>query len=213
MGSLETTKKSKKQLILDALGSGQPQRFSDIRKIAGSFLPIQELLDDGKIVKIAKGLYGLAGRHQDWNSLATMGLRYPEAVICLDTAASYHGLTTQNPHEVFAAFLYGKKAIPRVEEMAVRSFRWRDASMTVGVETIEVADGIKVKMTSPERTVVDLLRFMSRRGDDEHAMEALNTYASAGGAMRSLIELSRKLKCEKTVRPFTTMISGLRSLP
>lgn len=204
--------KTKKQMVLDLLSAGQPQRFAAIRSIAGSFIPIQELLDEGKIVKVAKGLYSLAGAHENWNSLATIGFRYPEAVICLDTAASYHGLTTQNPHEVFAAFLYGSSSIPRSEELSVRAFRWRRTALEVGVETVEIA-GIPVKMTSPARTVVDLIRFMSRRAGDEEAVEALRAYVDSGGDMKSLIKISRLLHCEKTVRPYTTVISGLRSLP
>jgi len=203
-------KVTKKQQVLDALASGRPMRFAEVRKIAGSYIPIQELIEEGRVVRVAEGIYGLPEQHQDWNSLATLGLRYPNAVVCLDTAAAYHQLTTQNPHDVFAAFPYGKTVGPRHNESWVRSFRWREKPMEVGVEKIEVS-GVEVQITSAARTVVDLLRFRSRRGDDEQAIDALNSFMENNGDMKSLIQFSKLLNCENSVRPFTTALSGLRN--
>jgi predicted transcriptional regulator of viral defense system len=209
--NVRISKDDRKKQVLAFLAA-QPRRFADVREVAGSQLAIQELLEEDLIVKVAKGVYDLAGRHQEWSSLATFGVRYPEAVVCLDTAAAYHGLTTQNPHEIFAAFLFGKASAPRNSDLAVRGFRWRHDSMTVGIETIMVSD-VPVKMTSPARTVIDFLRLMSRNGATEHAIEALNSYAGKGGNMITLIKLARDLKCEATVRPYTTMIGGMRNVP
>jgi predicted transcriptional regulator of viral defense system len=201
----------RKQEILGFLAD-QPRRFTDLRKIAGSFRIIQEMLDEGSIEKIGIGVYGIAGRNRECDSLAAFAMRYPEAVVCLDTAAAYHGLTTQNPHQIHAAFLYGKDAIPRTKDDNVKSYRWRIEPMQEAIDQI-VVGGVTVKMTSQARTVIDLLRFMSRSGENEHAIEALNSYTARGGDLKALMKLSKKLRCEATVRPYLMMAGGLRSMP
>src|SRR5690606_11377972 len=110
---------------------------------------------------------------------AMLATRHPNAVICLASAAAYHGLTTQNPYEVWAAFPYGKTSIPTSSDPEVRGFRWRGASMEVGIDVVDVG-GVPVRMTSPARTVVDLLRTKGRTGEVEAAMEALRGFASGG---------------------------------
>jgi len=202
------TKEQRKAQALEAVASGRPVRYAELRRITRSYAVIEELMAEGRIERMSAGLYGLPGRDESWNSFAMLGTRYPDAVICLASAAAYHGLTTQNPYEVWAAFPYGKTSIPKSSDLAVRGFRWRGPSMEVGIETADVG-GVPVRVTSPARTVVDLIRTKGRTGEDEAAMEALRSFVSRG-KVPDLVKVARALGCEGKIRPFTEAAMGFR---
>lgn len=194
----------RRKAVLDLLSGGPPRSYSEIRRVAGSHLPIRALIDEGAIQKLPLGLYGLPERDASWDSLASFSLRYPSAVVCLATAAAFHGLTNQNPHEIWAAFPY-EQSLPRNSELSCRGFRWRGPAMTAGVETFQTGGG-SVRMTNPARTVVDFLRMMNRSGETEAAMEALGNYR---GRMADVIAVARELGAERSVVPYTTAAMGL----
>jgi predicted transcriptional regulator of viral defense system len=202
------TRDERKAQVLEAVSGGRPVRYAELRAIAKSYAVIQELLDEGRIERMATGMYGIPGRDESWNSFAMLATRQPDAVICLASAAAYHGLTTQNPFEVWAAFPYGKTSIPKSSDLTVRGFRWRGASMEVGIDTVDVG-GVPVRITSPARTVVDLIRTKGRTGEDEVAMEALRGFA-AGGKVPELLKLAKALGCEAKIRPYTEAAMGFR---
>lgn len=194
----------RRKAVLDLLSDGPPRSYSDIRKAAGSHAHIRSLIEEGAIQRLPLGLYGLPERDASWDSLASFSLRYPSAVACLSTAAAFHGLTSQNPHEIWAAFPY-EQSLPRNSELACRGFRWRGAAMSAGVEAFATGGG-SVRMTNPARTVVDLLRTMGRSGETEAAMEALGNYR---GRMADVIRIARELGAERTVAPYATAAQGL----
>lgn len=203
-----SVKLSTKDAVKDALSKGVPMKYRELRMITKSGIPIRELVEAGEIEKLGMGLYGLPKQDNTWDSIANISVAYPNAVICLASAAAYHGLTTQNPHEVWAAFPYNQ-TVPRNPGIAIRGFRWKDASMTCGVDTLNLG-GVSVSMTSPARTVVDFLRSMNRTGETEVAMEALSNYR---GKMSDIIKISRELGAEKAVRPYVLAAQGMGRKP
>lgn len=198
------SKRERKAATLEALASGRPMKYGDLRKIAGSNVPIRELVEEGRIEKLPLGLYALPARDTSWDMLSALSVRFPSAVICLASAAAYHGLTAQNPHEVWAAFPYSS-SVPRSSDVSVRGFRWKGAAMEAGVETVEIG-GVPVRITSPARTVADFLRTMNRTGETELAMEALGNYT---GRMADIVKAARQLGAEKAVTPFTQAAMGI----
>lgn len=65
---------------------------------------LYSLRDKGIIEPISRGVYRLADLPPISNpDLVAIALRYPNAVICLISALSFHAITTQIPHEVSLA--------------------------------------------------------------------------------------------------------------
>jgi len=200
----QTAREARRKEVLDLVGTGVPRSYTELRRAAGSHRLIRELLDEGAVARLPLGMYGLPERDASWDSLASFAARYPNAVICLATAAAFHGLTTQNPHEIWAAFPY-ESSLPRKSDLACRGFRWRGRAMTAGVSEYDVG-GVKVRMTTPERTVVDYLRTADRTGEKEAAFEALANYT---GRLGDLLKAARELGAEKAVRPYVEAAAGL----
>lgn len=201
-------KLSVKDAIKAALSSGVPIKYRELRRISKSSQPIKELVESGEIERLGMGLYGLPKLDNSWDSFANLSTAFPNAVICLASAAAYHGLTTQNPYEVWAAFPYNQ-TVPRNTGTSIRGFRWKDKSMSSGIDIVEIG-GAPVRMTSAARTVVDFLRSMNRTGETEVAMEALGNFQ---GKMSDVLKIARELGAEKTVRPYIQAAQGMGRTP
>jgi predicted transcriptional regulator of viral defense system len=71
---------------------------------------LYSLRDRGIIEQVSRGIYRLVELPPISNpDLVTVSLRFPNAVICLISALSYHEITTQIPHEVSVALSRGSR--------------------------------------------------------------------------------------------------------
>lgn len=136
---------------------------------------IRELVSAGVLANPAWGIYvgaeqyaGMSS-HRDW---ALLSHKYPEAVFCLKSAAMFHGMT-QEVHGSLTFFsprsygdnpTMGAQFMTPMEPMVTR----KEANLNVGVETYDV-DGVSIRVTSRERTLVDFFRY-SREGNEGRAL-------------------------------------------
>jgi predicted transcriptional regulator of viral defense system len=145
------------------------------------------LVRSGQVERIGHGLYRLAEAEptEDY-SLAMACARVPNSVVCLLSALRVHGIGTQTSAAVWLAIPHKARA-PRLRELRLRTVRFSGAAWTFGVEETEL-EGVRARVTSPARTVVDCFRF-ERLVGPEAAMEALQD----GLRLRkfSIAELSR----------------------
>ena len=149
-------------------------RTRDLEEAGVSRTTIRRLCDRGELVHVARGLYRLPGAPQtEKQDLAEAAARAPDGVICLLSALRFHGLTTQNPFEVWMAIDH-KAWRPRVAHPPLRLFYLSGPPLTAGVEEHEIA-GVKVRVFSAAKTVADCFKFRNKIGIDV-ALEALREY-------------------------------------
>src|SRR5687768_12493554 len=95
---------------------------------------LYSLLDKGLVARQARGLYVVSEHpHTAEHALAQVAKRVPAGVFCLLTALRFHGLTTQNPAEVWIA-LPEKARKPRLDYPRLRVARFSGAAQTEGIE-------------------------------------------------------------------------------
>lgn len=198
--------------IVEALRNGAPMKYADLRALArGSNNSIKSLVDDGIIERLPMGLYTYfdPNRTQDssFESFAALAVKRPDAVICFESAAAFHGLTVQNPSEIWAAFPYNSSPPRGGYGLELRSARWNERSMSVGIDPVEIV-GVRVLMTSPARTVIDLQRFSRSKGNEETAGEVLANYTDSN-SLAEVMKLARELGCEGTIRPRLEMAQSM----
>lgn len=152
--------------VLDALSDGRPRSTVELVSLGASRATLHRLEKAGLIERGARGVYrrseSTGTDHQDW---AALSLRVPSAVFCLTSAAVFHRMTQDMPSAIDIAV---PRNVGRVSGGTGHSFpvdiavmHWRNpAAFEEGVETREI-DGVPVRVTSPERTIVDLFRFSS----------------------------------------------------
>ena len=129
------------------------------------------LRERDQVVELGRGLYHLADASEpDHPDLTVVAACAPNAAICLISAVSYHGITTQIPSSVHVAVPRGnyhgiKLSIP------VTVYRVAPETFTEGVDTRTIG-GMPLKIYNAARTVVDCFKFRNKIGVDV-ALEAL----------------------------------------
>ena len=129
------------------------------------------LFHKGLLDRIGRGLYtAKEAEPTEHRSLAEVCKRVPSGVVCLLSALQFHGLTTQMPHQVWLA-IDVKAREPNEPNLPLRIMRFSGAALNEGVEEHEV-EGVRVRVYSPAKTVVDCFKFRNKIGLDV-ALEAL----------------------------------------
>lgn len=137
---------------------------------------LKRLVDSGQLARIGRGLYTLAEADLgEKGGLAQASKRVPHGVVCLLSALQLHGLTTQNPFEVWIA-VDQKARRPAVSYPPLRIIHLSGKAFTSGIEDhgVEV-EGINVRVYCPAKTVADCFKFRNKIGTDV-ALEALRGY-------------------------------------
>jgi predicted transcriptional regulator of viral defense system len=133
---------------------------------------IQTWLRRHEVEAVARGLYRVvAEAPTELETLALVSQKAPGAVVCLLTALHVHGIGTQAPREVWVA-IDSKARRPNFDGLPARVVRFGAAFRQYGIEE-KVVQGVKVRITSPARTVIDCFRYRNKIGLDV-AIEALS---------------------------------------
>lgn len=173
----------------DAISSGiQPRTLYHLR--------------DRKIIEeISRGLFKLADSDDiSVPDIATVAIKYPNAVICLISALSFYELTTQIPHMVYIALNKGAET-PRIDYPPISVHRFSEDSFKAGVE-VKAIDGIKVKIYCPEKTVADCFKFRNKIGLDV-ALEALKLYrTNYKFDINMLVKYSKTCRVYNVIKPY-----------
>jgi len=137
--------------------------------------------DGGDLVELSRGVFRKADAAEPtYADLLAVALRSPRAVVCLLSAAVVHDLTDEAPAAVQIAVPKGTWP-PRITYPPVEVFAWNPATFDLGLDVVEAAPGEPVRVYSPTRTVVDLMRLRGRIGDSL-AHIALQRYLRRGDA-------------------------------
>jgi predicted transcriptional regulator of viral defense system len=163
------------------------------------------LRQEGHIIELGRGLYRLTDAGEaEYPDLALVAARAPTAAVCLISALSYHGITTQIPSAVSLAVPRGsyhriKMSIP------VTVYRFDPKTFLEGLETHRIG-GMPLKIYGVARTVVDCFKFRNKVGLDI-ALEALRLARQRKKLQnRELLHYARLLRVEKPMTPYLQAI-------
>lgn len=166
-----------------------------IPRVVLSRLRLREVLK-----RVGRGLYVLPGSDlSEHHTLAEACKRVPHGVVCLLSALSFHGLTTQSPFEVWMAIDF-KARKPRVETPPLRIVRFSGHALTYGVEQRRV-EGVPVRVTSLAKTVADCFKYRNKIGLDV-ALEALREYRRKRKSLDLLWRAAEVCRVASVIRPY-----------
>lgn len=158
-------------LILSLARSSGLLRARDVERAGVSRSLLAQLVLDGQLHRISRGLYCLHDRpSSEHDSLAEISARSQQAVICLISALRFYELTTQHSAEVWLAFPH-KSHPPKVDYPPLRIVRMSGDAMSNGIETVMVS-GVTLRVFCIGKTVADCFKFRNKIGLDV-ALEAL----------------------------------------
>jgi len=176
-------------------------RVSSAIKLGVPLYVIYNLHEIGDLIKEGKGLYRLRETAPLGNpDLVQISLRVPKGVICLISALYHYNLTTQVPHQVYVALPRDVKT-PKIEYPPINVFHLSEKSYLAGI-SVQVIDGVKVKIYDHEKTIADCFKFREKIGVDI-AAEALKDYLSQSHLnIQMLMKYARINRVENVIRPY-----------
>jgi predicted transcriptional regulator of viral defense system len=188
------------------MGAAASARLLTPAQLDVSASAMARLEDEGVLRRVITGVY--VGAHHPTHPLieaAAWTLKHPKAVACLLTAAVYHDLTDAFARGTWLFVPFG--ASPprsRVTPVHVLQVALRlvdpDLDDEMGIEAVSV-HGVTVRLTSPDRTTLDLWRY-ERRISREYALDALRRRVGAPDfEMPRFARLARRLQVWNKVEP------------
>lgn len=176
-------------------------RPRDVEGIGLSRTALGRLVTAGTIERVGRGLYAPSNaRVTKHHTLVEAAKRVPLGVVCLLSALQFHGLTTQNPHEVWMA-IDGKARKPVADWPPLHILRFSGEALTYGIEPHGI-EGVEVRLTSREKTVADCFKYRNKIGLDV-ALEALRGYLrSKRRSVDDLVRAAEVCRVDKIMRPY-----------
>jgi len=160
-----------KKIITYFESQGGIVRFSSILNAGFHSDMLYALEKEGEIEKVSRGLYKLVrydiGSHPD---LIIASIQAPKGIICLLSALSFHGATTEIPRQVDIAISAGAHA-NRIQYPPVKFYRFAPLVWQAGIEDHDI-NGHKVRVYCLAKTIADCFKFRNKIGL-EVAREAL----------------------------------------
>jgi len=162
---------------------------------------LRDFVTQGVLRRVDRGLYSLSGVEVGENhTLAGVGKRVSQGVVCLLSALRFHGLTSQQPHELWVA-LDGKAREPKVAYLPLRIVRFSGPALREGQEE-HVIEGVTVKIYNPAKTVADCFKYRNKIGLDV-ALEALReTWRARRCSISDLMHYARICRVANVMRPY-----------
>jgi predicted transcriptional regulator of viral defense system len=181
-------------------------RFSSILKAGFHPDSLRALEKEGKIEKIARGLYRMThyafGPYPD---LVIAALQAPKGVICLISALSFHEATNEIPKCVDIAIPAGTRA-NKIEYPPVRFYRFSTKTWDAGVE-VHQAEGYEIRVYNLAKTIADCFKFRNKIGVNV-ARDALKIAVTEKGVKpQDIIKYAKMCRVVKIIKPILeTMI-------
>lgn len=159
------------EAILTLAQSNGLLRTRDVDAAGVSRAVLARLTQEGRLVRVARGLYALPTRPpSEHDSVAEVSAKSSTGVICLISALRFHELTTQQSSEIWLAIPH-KAHAPRMDYPPLRIIRMSGETMTQGIDEVDIA-GTTVRVFCVAKTVADCFKYRNKVGLDV-ALEAL----------------------------------------
>jgi predicted transcriptional regulator of viral defense system len=193
------------QRALDLLYRKGLLRASDLDAIGVPRVVLSRLTASGQMKRVGRGLYRLPGSSQsEYESLATVAVKVPQAVFCLLTALQFHELTTQLPRHIWIAMPRGSHT-PRIDYPPVKMVQMAGDAYSAGIEEHE-RDGAKLRVYSIAKTVADCFKYRNKIGLDV-ALEALKEVrAKRSASADDLWRYAKICRVTNVMRPYLEVI-------
>ncbi|HZR74293.1 type IV toxin-antitoxin system AbiEi family antitoxin domain-containing protein [Bradyrhizobium sp.] len=148
-------------------------RLSELVDAGITAATVSRMERQGLITRLARGLYQLPDASLDANhSLAEAAKLVPKGVVCLVSALAFHELTDAVPGRVWMA-IGSKDRRPETSHPPLQFVRFPDKLLRSGVKEHRI-EGVRVRITDPARTVIDLFRYRQRAGKRYQRSPGLN---------------------------------------
>lgn len=161
---------------------------------------LYRMRDDGLLLSLSRGLFQLSDEVPDEPDLSVVAKKIPSGVICLISALSFHGITTEILPEISIALRRGSEK-PRLAYPPLRFFWMSGKAFEEGVENHSLS-GAQLAVYSAEKTLADCFKYRNKIGMDV-VLEALKLYRERFKFdANRLMHYARVCRVESVMKPY-----------
>ena len=142
--------------------------YKELIKQYKSDYEIKQLIKEGKIFKIERGIYS---DNNNVNYLEVLTKKYPNAIFTLDSAFYYHNLTDVIPEKECLAL---KRNSTKISDNRVKVVYYQDNLFEIGKSTLKI-NGVDIQIYDKERMLIELIRNKNTFAFDYYK-EIINNY-------------------------------------
>ena len=187
-------------------------RTRDVGAAGESRVALAQLVREGQLAQLARGLYALPDRPlSEHGALAEVATKSTQGVICLISALRVLELTTQQSAEIWLAIPH-KAHPPKLSYPPLRVVHMSGEAMAQGIETVDVA-GVRVRVFGVAKTVADCFKYRNKIGLDitiEALKESLRRNPHTGERPCTREELrhyARICRIDRVLQPYLEVLS------
>ncbi|AWH28048.1 type IV toxin-antitoxin system AbiEi family antitoxin domain-containing protein [Stenotrophomonas sp. YAU14A_MKIMI4_1] len=177
-------------------------RSRDLVRAGVARTQLSRLVARGDLQRLSRGVYVLPdqGSVEGQDGLQVVAARSASPRLCLLSALRQHGLTTQNPFEVWIA-IGNKDRAPRIDWPPLRVVRMSEKTLEAGLEPLP-AGPRSMRTTCVAKTVADCFKYRNLVGMDV-AIEALRDALREGATTADELWLYARLcRVARLMRPY-----------
>jgi predicted transcriptional regulator of viral defense system len=157
------------------------------------------LAEEGKVVKIKRGLYRLASVSVD-DELEEVSRIIPDGVVCLFSAWNYYGLSDFVPPEYHIAIEKSRKVV-LPDYPPIKVYYWSEKYWSLGITQITVGN-TEVPIYEREKSVCDAIRFRNKIGKDVEKEVLKNYLKEPDRNIDQLLHYARLLRVERQMKNY-----------
>jgi predicted transcriptional regulator of viral defense system len=192
--------KNSQQVINYIKCHGGVVRFSSVLKAGFHPDSLLALVKDGKVDKIARGLYRIIdfefASHPD---LLIASLQAPKGVICLISALAFHEATNEIPRVVDIAIPRSSRSY-KVTYPPVKFYRFAQEAWKAGIEKHEI-EGYTIRVYSLAKTIADCFKFRNKIGVNV-ARDALKIAITEKGVKpKEIMQYAKICRVNNVIKP------------
>lgn len=131
-------------------------------KSRGEYEQLRHAAEEGNLVRIRKGVYAETSALA--NNMIDVERIVPRGVLCLYSAFSHHGLSTQVPSSTCIA-IDARRKVRLPDYPIIDLYYWKKEYLEFGIMQKDIS-GYDVLITDLERTVCDAVKYRNKIGLD-----------------------------------------------
>lgn len=187
----------KKDVVTDISAAGGMVTKRELQQGTG-YYAINKAIESGEVVRLKNGVYALDTTLG--NTMIDVERIVPRGVLCLYSAWSYYGLSTQIPDAFYIAVeKHRKVTVPTFPSISL--CYWLKKYYEMGVTEAYIS-GYRVRIYDVEKSVCDAIKFRNKIGKDVCA-EILKTYLSKKDRnITVLTEYAKKMRIAATLSQY-----------
>jgi predicted transcriptional regulator of viral defense system len=178
-------------------------RTRDILRAGLHHQYLRQLVVEGRVVKVKRGLYRLASISME-DELEEVSRIVPEGVVCLFSAWNFYQLSDFVPPEYHVAIEKSRKvALP--DYPPIRLYYWKENYWSIGIVQHPVGNSL-ISIYEKEKAVCDAVRFRNKIGK-EMEKEVLKNYLKLRDRnIDKLLRFARVMRVENQVKSYLSIL-------